>query len=207
MKTRTLANLSRWPEHKVDRLQRALKGVRRHRIWPRRLRHPQPAARAGGRVLGTAEKLGMAELIDPAPSRDRDLACAMLAATVIAPASKLATARGLRADTATSSLGQLLGVSGPMRTTSMRRWTRCWRARTPSKTPWPPGIWPTAPWCFMTCPRRRSRAAPARWARDGHASDGVKGRLQIVYGLLCSPRERPIAIEVFNGNTARPRKP
>ena len=27
VKTRTLANLSRWPEHKVDRLQRALKGV------------------------------------------------------------------------------------------------------------------------------------------------------------------------------------
>ena len=63
-------------------------------------------------VLGTAEKLGMAELIDPAPSRNRDLVCAMLAATVIAPASKLATARGLRADTATSSLGQVLGVSG-----------------------------------------------------------------------------------------------
>ena len=47
-------------------------------------------------VLGTAEKLGMAELIDPAPSRNRDLVCAMLAATVIAPASKLATARAAR---------------------------------------------------------------------------------------------------------------
>src|SRR6478735_8772280 len=113
VRTRTLANLSRWPEHKVDRLQCALKGLPTASDLAeafeitRSLPHGHVAA-----VLGTAEKLGMAELIDPAPSRNRDLVCAMLAATVIAPASKLATARGLRADTATSSLGQVLGVSG-----------------------------------------------------------------------------------------------
>ncbi|EUA50116.1 putative transposase [Mycobacterium xenopi 3993] len=39
----------------------------------------------------------------------------------------------------------------------------------------------------------------------GHARDGVKGRLQIVYGLLCSPAGIPIAIEVFEGNTADPK--
>ncbi len=39
----------------------------------------------------------------------------------------------------------------------------------------------------------------------GHPRDGVKGRLQIVYGLLCSPAGAPIAIEVFEGNTADPK--
>ena len=39
----------------------------------------------------------------------------------------------------------------------------------------------------------------------GHARDGVKGRLQIVYGLLCSPTGVPVAIEVFEGNTADPK--
>ena len=39
----------------------------------------------------------------------------------------------------------------------------------------------------------------------GHARDGVKGRLQIVYGLLCSPAGVPVAIEVFEGNTADPK--
>jgi hypothetical protein len=39
----------------------------------------------------------------------------------------------------------------------------------------------------------------------GHARDGVKGRLQIVYGLLCSPAGIPIAIEVFEGSTADPK--
>ena len=75
VKTRTLANLSRWPEHKVDRLDRALKGVP-PADWDlseafeitRSLPHGHVAA-----VAGTAEKLGMAELIDPTPSRDRDL--------------------------------------------------------------------------------------------------------------------------------------
>jgi transposase len=39
----------------------------------------------------------------------------------------------------------------------------------------------------------------------GHARDGVKGRLQIVYGLLCSPTGVPVAVEVFEGNTADPK--
>src|SRR6201984_2328841 len=106
VKTRTLANLSRWPEHKVEQLQRAQRGLPSTGDLAgafditRSLPHGHVAA-----VLGTAEKLGMAELIDPTPSRNRDLVCATLIATVIEPGSKLAIARGLRAETATSSLG------------------------------------------------------------------------------------------------------
>ena len=56
-----------------------------------------------GTVLGTARALGIDELLDSVPSRQRDLVMAMLVAQVIAPASKLATARGLRTETATSA--------------------------------------------------------------------------------------------------------
>ena len=42
-------------------------------------------------------------------------------------------------------------------------------------------------------------------AKIGHARDGVKGRLQIVYGLLCTTEGVPVAIEVFEGNTADPK--
>ena len=165
VKTRTLANLSRWPEHKVDRLHRALKGLP-PADWDlaeafeitRSLPHGHVAA-----VVGTAEKLGMAELIDPAPSRNRDLVCAMLAAAVIEPGSKLAIARGLRTQTATSSLGAVLGVAGADEDDLYERDGLGARAQgRPSKTRWPHGIWPTEPWCSMTCPRRRSRATPAR---------------------------------------------
>ena len=73
VKNRTLANLSHWPEDKVDELRRVLKGLPPTRDLTeafeitRSLPHGHVAA-----VLGTARRLGIAELIDPAPSRRRD---------------------------------------------------------------------------------------------------------------------------------------
>src|SRR5882724_2451573 len=95
VKSRTLANLSRWPEHKITRLERALKGLP-PADWDlsaafditRSLPHGHVAA-----VTGTAAKLGIAELIDPTPSRNRNLVLAMLVGQVIEPGSKLAIAR------------------------------------------------------------------------------------------------------------------
>jgi hypothetical protein len=113
VKNRTLANLSAWPEAKVDALSRVLKG------------EPPPAPLDGAfeitrslphghvaAVLGMARQLGLDELIDPEPSRQRDLVVAMAVAQVIAPDSKLAIARGLRGQTAASSLGEVLHL-GP----------------------------------------------------------------------------------------------
>src|SRR6266496_1687486 len=111
VKNRTLANLSRWPEWQVDALAAALKGAP---PWAgaaaafeitRSLPHGHVAA-----VLGTIRELGLEELIDPVPSRQRDLVTAMIVAAVIDGSSKLATARGLRAQTAASSLGAVLGL-------------------------------------------------------------------------------------------------
>ena len=41
-------------------------------------------------------------------------------------------------------------------------------------------------------------------AKRGYSRDGRKGTLQIVYGLLCAPDGCPVAIEVFDGNTGDP---
>jgi hypothetical protein len=54
--------------------------------------------------------LGLESLIDPPASRRRNLGVAMIVARIVDPASKLATARGLHAETLNSSLGQLLAV-------------------------------------------------------------------------------------------------
>jgi hypothetical protein len=206
VKTRTLANLSRWPEHKIDKLQRALKGqpsasdLSEAFEITRSLPHGHVAA-----VLGSAEKLGMAELIDPAPSRNRDLVCAMLIATVIAPDSKLAIARGLRTETATSSLGAVLGVAACDEDDlyDAMDWVLARKdaienslaARHLSNGTLVLYDVSSAAFEGHTCPL----------GKIGHARDGVKGRLQIVYGLLCSPAGVPIAIEVFEGNTADPK--
>ena len=42
-------------------------------------------------------------------------------------------------------------------------------------------------------------------AKIRHARDGVKGRPQIVYGLLATTAGIPVAVEVFDGNTADPK--
>ncbi|MGH3563203.1 MAG: IS1634 family transposase, partial [Mycobacterium sp.] len=206
VRTRTLANLSRWPEHKVEKLQRALKALPAARDLfeafeiTRSLPHGQVAA-----VLGTVRVLGVEELIDSAPSRRRDLVTAMLVAQVIAPASKLATARALRTETATSSLGGVLGVAGCDEDDlyAAMDWALARKdgiedqlaARHLSDGTLVLYDVSSAAFEGHTCPL----------GKIGHARDGVKGRLQIVYGVLFTPSGIPIAIEVFDGNTADPK--
>jgi hypothetical protein len=206
VRNRTLANLSRWPEEKVDALARVLKGLPARVDLTgafeitRSLPHGHVAA-----VLGTARRLGVEELIDPTPSRKRDLVMAMLVAQVIAPASKLAFARGLRAETATSSLGEVLGVSGcdeddlyaAMDWVLARKDAIEDALATRHLTDGTLVLYDVSSAAFEghTCPL----------GAIGHARDGVKGRLQIVYGLLCSTAGVPVAIEVFEGNTSDPK--
>jgi hypothetical protein len=47
-------------------------------------------------VLGTARRLRLERLLDPHPSRQRDLVMSMVVARILMPASKLATARSLQ---------------------------------------------------------------------------------------------------------------
>jgi transposase len=206
VKVRTLANLSRWPEHKVDKLQRALKGLPTAQDLAaafeigRSLPHGHVAA-----VLGTAQALGLEHLIDPVASRRRDLVTAMLVAQVIAPDSKAGTARGLRVETATSSLGQVLSVSGcdeddlyeamDWVLTRQDAIEKALAARHLADGTLVLYDVSSAAFEGRTCPL----------GKIGHPRDGVKGRLQIVYGLLCSTAGAPIAIEVFDGNTADPK--
>jgi transposase len=206
VRNRTLANLSRWPADKVDALSRVLKGLP-PRVQlaaafqvTRSLPHGHVAA-----VLGTADRLRVADLLDPTRSRNRDLVLAMLVAQVIEPGSKLAFARGLRAETATSSLGELLGVSGcdeddlyaAMDWVLARKDTieQALAARHLADGTLVLYDVSSAAFEGRTCPL----------GAIGHARDGVKGRRQIVYGLLCSTAGVPVAIEVFEGNTADPK--
>jgi transposase len=206
VKVRTLANLSRWPEHKVERLQRALKGLPPKMDLAaafeigRSLPHGHVAA-----VLGTARRLGVEELIDPTPSRNRDLVLAMLIGQVIAPGSKLAMARGLRAQTATSTLGQVLGVAGADEDDlyAAMDWVLARKDAIENALAARHLVDGTLVLYDVSSAAFEGHSCPL--GKIGHARDGVKGRLQIVYGLLCSPTGVPIAIEVFDGNTADPK--
>jgi hypothetical protein len=206
VKTRTLANLSHWPEHKVENFKRALKGLppavdlSEALEITRSLPHGHVAA-----VLGTARALGIDELLDSVPSRQRDLVMAMLVAQVIAPASKLATARGLRTETATSSLGQVLGVSACDEDDlyAAMDWALERKDGVANALAARHLVNGTLVLYDVSSAAFEGRTCPL--GKIGHARDGVKGRLQIVYGLLCSPAGIPIAIEVFEGSTADPK--
>jgi transposase len=207
VKTRTLANLSRWPENKVDRLDRALKGLP-PADWDlaeafeitRSLPHGHVAA-----VAGTAAKLGLPELIDPTPSRHRDLVLAILIGQVIAPGSKLAIARSLRAETATSTLGQMLDVSGCDEDDLYAAMDWALARKNGIETALAARYLVDGTLVLYDVSSAAFEGHTCPLGAIGHARDGVKGRLQIVYGLLCSPAGAPIAIEVFDGNTADPK--
>jgi hypothetical protein len=206
VKNRTLASLSSWPEAKVDALTRVLKGqpppaapLDKAFDITRSLPHGHVAA-----VLGTARQLGLEELTDPAPSRHRDLVVAMTVAQVIAPDSKLAIARGLRDQTAATSLGEVLhlgscdeddlyaamdylhGRQEQIQDTLAARHLAGGTLVLYDVS--------SAAFGGRTCPL----------GAIGHPEDGVRGRLQIVYGLLTSRDGIPVAIEVFKGNTGDP---
>ena len=206
VKNRTLANLSSWPEAKVEALSRVLKGqpppaaaLDEAFEITRSLPHGHVAA-----VLGTARQLGLEELIDPEPSRHRDLVTAMAVAQVIAPDSKLAIARGLRGQTAASSLGEVLHLGScdeddlyaamDYLTARQEQIQDALAARHLAGGTLVLYDVSSAAFEGRTCPL----------GAIGHPKDGVRGRLQIVYGLLTSPEGIPVAIEVFKGNTGDP---
>jgi hypothetical protein len=204
VKNRTLANLSSWPEAKVEALSRVLKGqppaVALEGAFEvtRSLPHGHVAA-----VLGTARQLGLEELLGP-PSRQRDLVMAMAVAQVIAPDSKLAIARGLRAGTAASSLGEALGVGGCDEDdlyTAMD-WLAGRQQRIEEGLAARHLAGGTLVLYDVSSAAFEGRTCPL--GAIGHPKDGVRGRLQIVYGLLTSKDGIPVTIEVFKGSTGDP---
>ena len=205
VKNRTLANLSSWPEAKVDALARVLKGQPPAAALEgafeisRSLPHGHVAA-----VLGTTRALGLEELIDPVPSRQRDLVTAMAIAQVIAPDSKLAIARGLREETAASSLGEILGAGGCDEDDlyAAMDWLAARQDRIEDALAARHLAGGTLVLYDVSSAAFEGRTCPL--GAIGHPKDGVRGRLQIVYGLLTSTDGVPVAIEVFAGNTGDP---
>ena len=128
----------------------------------------------------------------------------MIVARLIAPASKLATARMLDPLTAASSLGEVLGLGAVDEDELMPRSTGWASASRRSK-----GARPQASARRHAGALRRASSylegRCCELARFGYNRDGKKGKLQIVYGLLCAPDGCPVAIEVFEGDTADPR--
>ena len=180
----TLANISNLPPHVVAGIRALLKGGV---VFPslqdavsirRSLPHGHVAA-----VLGLCQQLGLPRLLHRRASRSRQLALAAVVARLLLPASKLATARSLSPDSASSTLGSLLEL-GPVSGNEMLATLDWLRQR--------------QPWIQRSLARRHLRGATlllydvtssyfegrcCRLAACGHSRDGKR---QMVCGLVCT---------------------
>jgi hypothetical protein len=109
VRKRTLANLSDWPQHRIDALAAVLKGqsVVGHIENAFEIIRSRPHGHVAA-VLGTLAQIKLDQLISRTRCRERDLCVAMIASRLIAPASKLAFTRGLSPETADSTLAEQL---------------------------------------------------------------------------------------------------
>jgi Transposase DDE domain len=161
-------------------------------------------------ALGIARRLGLdpraktAALMPPGAPRTRLLALALIVARLIDPAAKLATARGLDAATASHSLGTVLGlgavaVNEPYEALDWLLAQQSTIEATLARRHLGEG---TLVLYDVTSTYLEGRCCPL--GRFGYSRDAKPNKLQIVFGVLCTPQGCPIAVEVFAGNTADP---
>ena len=205
IKKRTLLNLSDWSPSLLEGLRALLKGGT---VLPpgqeaitikRSLPHGHVVA-----VLGTLRKIGLDRLLGPAGNRCRDLVIAMIVARLIAPLSKLATAKALDPATASSSLGAVLDL-GEVDEDELYTALDWLLERQPQiETALAKRHLKNGTLVLYDVSSSYFEGHCCPLGQRGHNRDGKSGKLQIVYGLLCAPDGCPVAIEVFEGSTGDP---
>ena len=204
-KNRTLANLSRWPAERIEQLRAVLRGAK---LLPAAEAVEIVRALPHGHVLAaldTARHIALDTVLPRrAPQRRRDLALALIVARLLEPAAKLATARMLDPATASHSLGEMLGL-GKVAAKEVYA-ALDWLGR-------------EQPFIEATLARRHLKEGAlllydvtstylegrcCELAQHGYSRDHRGDRPQIVIGLMCAADGCPVAVEVFEGNTADP---
>jgi transposase len=200
VRKRTVANLTGWPKEKVEVLRRVLKNEplmapEEAFAIEQSLPHGQVEA-----VLGTIRKLGLERLISSTRCRERDLVVAMVSERVIHPCSKLATTRVWHSTT----LAEELGVSDADEDDLYEAmdWFLARQEGIEKKLAARHLSEGALVLYDVTSSYYEGRSCPL--AHFGHDRDGKKGRPIIVYGLLTDGAGRPVAVEVYPGDTGDP---
>jgi hypothetical protein len=198
VKKETLANLSHLPPEAIDAIRRVLRGETLMSGMSVQDAFETERSLPAGHVnaaLMMARRLGLAALLDPRPSRERDLCMAMILGRVIKPASKLGTVRALSRTTLAEELGvvgcdedDLYGAMDWLQKRQERVEDRLARRHLKDGEM---VLYDVSSSYF------EGRSCPL--AKLGYSRDGKRGLLQIIYGLLCDMAGRPVAVEVFSG--------
>ena len=195
-----LGNLSHLPIEVIDAIRKMLQGrvlvdLDEQLEIESSLPHGHVAA-----VLGMLRELDLERLLSRERCRERDLAVAMLCQLVIAPASKLSMTRRFGQTTLAGELA-LGEVTEPELMAAMD-----WLAgrqerieRTLARRHLVDGGFVLYD---LSSSYFEGRCCPL--AALGHNRDGKPGKLQVNWGLVCSPDGRPVSVQVHPGNTADP---
>ena len=194
----TLANLSALSDAQIFAIRAVLRG---ESVQPVVSMFEVLASRLHGQVQAVRvamRRLGFDALMAARPSRQRDLVCAMVAARVVAPHTKLATTRWWHTSTLAEEFGVidadedalyeamdwLLSHQGGIEKKLAARHLRAGGLV----------LYDLSSSYFegQCCPL----------AKRGYGRDGKKNKLQVNYGLLTDPRGCPVSVSVYEGNTA-----
>jgi transposase len=197
---RTLANLSDWSQARIEALRRVLKNEpllspEAAFVIERSLPHGHVQA-----LLSAIKRMGLDSLIAAKRVRERDLVLAMIVERLIHPCSKLATTRLWHS----STLAEELGVSDATEDDlyAAMDWLLQRQARIEQKLA-ARHLRDGAQVLYdVTSSYYEGRTCPLM--KFGHDRDGKRGRPIVVYGALTDAQGRPIALEVYPGNTGDP---
>ena len=195
-----LGNLSHLPIEVIDAIRAMLQGRRLVDLddgfeIARSLPHGHVAA-----VLGVLRALDLERLISREHCRERDLCVAMICQLVIGPCSKLSMTRRFSQTTLSDELS-LGEVTEPELLCAMD-----WLLDRQDRIERTLARRHLAEGSFMLYDLSSSdvEGRCCELAALGHSRDGKPGKLQVNWGLICSPDGRPISVQVHPGNTADP---
>jgi hypothetical protein len=205
IKKRTLLNLTDWPTELVEGFRTLLKGGKASPVGEEAIivRRSFPHGHVAA-ALGTLRKIGLDRVLGPAGNRCRDLVIAMVVMRLLSPASKLATARMLDAATASTSLGEVLELGDVDENELYTALDWLGERQEHVEKALARKHLHDGTLVLYDVSSSYVEGRCCELAKRGYNRDGKKGKLQIVYGLLCAPDGCPVAVEVFEGNTADP---
>ena len=203
IKKKTLANLTNWPPHVVAGLKMMLANkdacLDSDFKVTRTLPHGHVVA-----ILGVMKNIGLERMLGSKPSLHKKLIEALLVTRIISPSSKLAAFRGMSKETASTTIGHELGLESVSESDVYDSLDWLLTRQTVIENALAEKHLRNGVLVLYDVSSSYFEGKTCPLARFGHNKDGKRGKLQIVYGLLCDTEGRPIAIEVFEGNTSDP---
>ena len=147
-------------------------------------------------VQAAFRELDFVRLIGSRPSRERDLVCAMVAARIIRPHTKLATTRWWHSSTLAEEFG--VADAGVDELYAAMDWLLRRRNRIQGKLA--KRLFREGGLVLYDLSSTYFEGRHCPLARFGYNRDGKKGKLQVNFGLLCDVRGRPAAVSVHRGD-------